>query len=72
VRARGDEVYVGLDCITGGGKDAVAPEGLFAGEACGFDESQPFLDATRFGAIAVVVDDSFAPGYAEGGVFAAG
>src|SRR6185369_4970550 len=72
VRARGDEVDVSLNGETRGGEDAVALQGLLAREARGFDESQPFLNAAGFCAIAVVVEDAFAPSEPEGGIFAAG
>ena len=46
-------------------------DGLFAREAGGFDEAEPLFDAAGFGAVAVVIDDAFAPGEAEGGIFGA-
>ena len=71
VRFRGDEIDVGLDGVARGGEDAVAIESLFAREASGFDEPQPLFDAAGFRAVAIVIDDAFAPGQAEGGIFAA-
>src|SRR5216684_3597444 len=71
VRASGYEVDVGLDCETRPGKNAIAAESLFARQAGGFHETQPLFDAAGLGVIAIVIEDAFAPGDAEPGVFAA-
>src|SRR6266850_670400 len=71
MRTGGNKIYVGLHGVTRGGKNAVTPKRLFAGQAGGFDEPQPFLDSPGFCAVAVVIEDAFAPSEAEGGIFAA-
>ncbi len=40
-------------------------------KAGGFHETQPLFDAAGLGVIAIVIEDAFAPGDAEPGVFAA-
>lgn len=71
VRARGDEINVGLNGVSRGGKNSFAAESLIAGKAGGFDEAQPLFDSARFNAVAIVIEDAFAPGEAKGGIVAA-
>ena len=71
MRARGDEIDVGLNGVASGGKNSFAAESLISGKASGFDQTQPFFNAAWFCAVAVVVQDAFAPGEAEAGIFAA-
>ena len=44
---------------------------MLAREAGGFDQLEPLLDAAGLGAVAIVIEDAFAPGEAEGWIFAA-
>src|SRR5712692_8659232 len=44
---------------------------MLARKACGFDQAQPFFDAARLRAIAIVIENAFAPRLTEGGIFAA-
>src|SRR5216684_977102 len=71
MRTRGDKVHVGLNGVSRGGKNAIALKRLFAGETAGFDEAQPFFNASGSCAVAIVIEDTFAPCEAEGGIFAA-
>src|SRR5713226_4626728 len=45
---------------------------MFACEASGFDETEPLFDAAGFRAVAIVIENAFAPSESEHGVFAAG
>src|SRR5271168_3623945 len=65
---------VGVHGVTRRGQNAFALLRLLAFQACGFYQAQPFFYAAglRGVAIAIVIDNSFAPGAAEIGVFAAG
>src|SRR5271156_3748199 len=65
---------VGIYRVTRGGQNAFALQRLLAFQAGGFYQAQPFFYAAGFCwvAIAIVIDDAFAPGAAEIGVFAAG
>src|SRR6266403_2961875 len=71
VRTCGDKVHVGLNGVSRGGKNAIARECLFTGQTGGFDEAQPFFNAAGSCAVAVVIEDAFAPCETEGGIFAA-
>src|SRR5258708_4891285 len=71
VRASGYEVDVGLNGETRRGENAIAAERVFAREAGGFHETQPLFNAAGLGAVAVMIEDAFAPGEAEPGVFTA-
>jgi len=71
MRACGDEIDVGLNGETRGGKNAVAAKSVIAREASGFDEAQPLLDAAGLGAVAIVIQDAFAPGETKREIFAA-
>src|SRR5215469_4023372 len=71
MRARGDEIHVRLNGKTRGGKDAVAAKGVLARKSRGFDQSQPFFNAAGFCAVAIVIENSFAPGKTEHWIFAA-
>jgi len=44
---------------------------LFARQTGGFDEAQPFFNAAGSCAVAIVIEDAFAPCETEGGIFAA-
>src|SRR5580704_3918164 len=63
---------IGVHGETRGWQDAFAIQRLLAFQAGGFHQTQPFFYAAGFCgvAIAVVIDDSFAPGAAEIGIFA--
>src|SRR6267142_280009 len=71
MRASGYEIDVGLDCETRRGKNAIAAERVFAREAGSLHETQPLFNAAGLGAVAVMIEDAFAPSEAEQGVFAA-
>src|SRR6266446_6559973 len=71
VRTGGDKVHIGLNGVTRGGKDAIACKRLFARQTGGFDEAQPFFNAAGSCAVAIVIEDAFAPCETEGGIFAA-
>ena len=71
VRTSGNEIDIGLNGEARRGENSITPESLFACEARGFHEAQPLLDAAGPGAVAVVIEDAFAPGDSECGVFAA-
>src|ERR1700756_3641988 len=72
MRVGGYEINVGLDGETSCGKNAVAAERVFAGQAGGFDKAQPLFNAARPGTVAIMIEDAFAPGQAKVRIFAAG
>src|SRR5260221_4273843 len=71
MRARGNEIDVGLNGETRCGKNAVAAKSVIAQEASGFDGAQPLINAAGLGAVAIMIEDALAPGKAKKGVFAA-
>src|SRR5258706_13514381 len=71
MRAGGDEIDVGLYGVACCWEDAFAIQGLLARKARRFHQTQPFFDAAGFFAVAVVIEDAFAPCQAECGIFAA-
>ncbi len=71
MRTGRNEIDIGLNGETRGGKNALAAERVLAREAGGFDEAQPLLDAAGLGAVAIVIQDAFAPGETKRGIFAA-
>src|SRR5437879_13204776 len=72
MRTGGYEINVGLDGETSRGKNAVAAERVFTGQAGGFDKTQPLFNAARLGTVAIVIEDAFAPSEAKVRIFAAG
>src|SRR5690242_14427576 len=71
MRTGGYEVNVGLNDETSRGENAVAAERVFAGQAGGFDKTQPLFNAARLDAVAIMIEDAFAPGEAKVRIFAA-
>src|SRR5216684_8319717 len=71
MRARGNEIDVSLHGKARGGKDAFAIQRSFARKASGLHQAQPFFDAARFSAVAVVIKDALAPRQTEGGILGA-
>src|SRR5213082_3198164 len=72
MRTSGYEVNVGLHGETRRGKNAVAAERVLAGQAGGFDKSQPLFNAAWLGTVAIMIEDALAPGEAKVRIFAAG
>src|SRR5258708_36616293 len=71
MRGARNEENVGLNGVARAGQDSFTLDGLLAMQARSFHEPEPFFDSAGMLAIAVVVDDSLAPGNAKGGVLAA-
>src|SRR5580692_10046028 len=71
MRARGDEIDVSMNRVARCGENSFALERLIARKAGGFDQPQPLFDAAWLQAITVMIENAFAPGQPEGGIFAA-
>src|SRR5260370_28689347 len=71
MRACGDEIHVGLHGKACRRQNALFTKRLAAREASRFNEPKPLFDATGLRAVAVVIEDTFAPGQTERGIFAA-
>jgi hypothetical protein len=66
-----DQIKVGIDGITNRGQNFIATQDMLAIEPCRLCQANPTLNPAFLYRIAIVIDDSLAPGPAEVRVIAA-